>query len=201
VSPSDFELILSCIKANPGLTARELGSKLRKQGHERFSSRLTNQLLYRLHAASMIDRDGTGDKPRWHPNGDWSDGAREPSSASAEKRLLDSRDKEIRSYEIASVKVKVLLTNEMSLNDPYMIPDWVGSHIISSVNTVHPFWTLRLGTATDRALYCMMAAIDAYLQWKVAQLHEPPDATELQKMKDDALRFCTLLDAESPTPD
>jgi hypothetical protein len=89
----------------------------------------------------------------------------------------------------------------MSPNDPYFDTEWAGKHQTVSLNTNHPFWSVRLNSDGDRAIYCMIAAIDAYVLWKIAQLHEPPDASETQKMRDYALRFCTLTDTELLTSD
>ena len=197
MTPSDFELVLECVGENPGSTGRDIAGRLRRQGHERFTSKLANQVLYRLHAASMVERDASGEKPRWHPSREWTSSSGHSQGSSNERRPLDSRELPVRSFKIATTPVKVLLDHGMSSNDPYIVPDWVGSHIIATVNTVHPFWTLRLTDGSDRALYCMLAAVDAYVQWRVALLHEPPDATELQHLKDQALRFCTLIEAES----
>ena len=194
---SDFELVVDCIKKFPGLTGREIASQLRKSGHERFTSKVTNQTLYKLLTAELIERDGTGDKPRWFPGGQWIDHRPASNITPTPKRPLDPRQRKTRIFQIASTEVRVIIDDEVSPNDPYLAPDWVGTHVIVSVNSNHPFWTIRLNSPEDKALYSMFAAVDAYVQWKIAQLHEPPDATELQNMRDYALRFCTLTETEA----
>ncbi len=198
---SDFELVVNCIKKYPGMTGREIASQLRRNGHSRFTSKVVNQTLYRLLTAELVDRDGSGDKPRWFPGGEWMSPGPEIKTAHTPKRPLDPSQRKTKSFKIASTEVRVIIDEDLSPNDPYLLPDWVGSHVVVSVNSQHPFWTIRLSSPGDRALYCMIAAVDAYVQWKVAQLHEPPDATELQTMRDYALRFCTLVEAESVNPD
>jgi predicted transcriptional regulator len=197
VEPSDFEIVLGCVNSKPGLTGREIYWTLRKQGNERFTAKTVNQVLYRLLSASMVLRDGSGDKPKWYPLEE----SRVDFEQSIAKRPLVQTKSIVRNYLIAATEVKVMLDNGMSPNDPYITPDWVGSHVIASVNVRHPFWTLRLDGQGDEALFCMMTAIDAYVQWKIAQLHQPPDATELQMMRDYALRFCTLIESELTTCD
>lgn len=194
---SDFELVVSCIKKYPGSTGREIASQLRRNGHSHFTSKVVNQALYNLLSAELVDRDGSGEKPRWFPGGEWISQAPLSKTTPSPKRPLDPSQRKIKVYQIASTEVRVIIDEEISPNDPYISPDWVGSHVVVSVNSNHPFWTIRLNSPEENALYCMFAAVDAYVQWKVAKLHEPPDATELQNMRDYALRFCTLLETEA----
>jgi hypothetical protein len=200
MSASEFELVLECIREHPGATGKEIASRLRSKGHTQFTSRLANQVLYRLLAAELVDRDGSSDKPRWFEGKTWTAGTA-TNSTSPTKRPLREDTSGVREYLIASTKVKVLLDDEASPNDPYVHPDWVGSHVIASINIKHPFWILRLTNSSENALYSMFVAIDAYVQWKAAQLHEPPDATEIQRMRDFAFRHCTLLSSEIPNSD
>lgn len=198
----DFELVVNCIKKYPGSSGREIASQLRRNGHSRFTSKVVNQTLYKLLNAELVDRDGSGDKPRWFPSGEWLNQApTTTTTTTTPKRPLDPIQRKIKFFKIATTEVRVIIDEETSPNDPYISPDWVGSHVVVSVNSQHPFWTIRLVSPEDKALYCMFAAVDAYVQWKVAQLHEPPDATELQNMRDYALRFCTLLESETINPD
>ena len=201
VTKSDFELVVDCIQKSPGLTGREISAQLRRSGHSQFTSKVANQTLYKLLAAELVERDGTGDKPRWFPGGKWTIQDSTVTSISSPKRPLDPSERKTKVFQIASTEVRVILDQESSSNDPYLSPDWVGSHVVASVNVLHPFWTIRLNSPEDKALYCMFAAVDAYVQWKIAQLHEPPDATELQNMRDYALRFCTLSETEAINPD
>ncbi len=183
------------------MTGREISSQLRRNGHSRFTSKVVNQTLYKLLTAQLVERDGSGDKPKWFPGGEWMNQSTPSKPTPTPKRPLDPSQRKVKAFKIASTEVRVIIDEDLSTNDPYLSPDWVGSHVVVSVNSQHPFWTIRLTTPEERALYCMFAAVDAYVQWKVAQLHEPPDATELQTMRDYALRFCTLLEAENITPD
>jgi hypothetical protein len=178
------------------MTGREVATFLRKQGHSQFDSKRANQVLYRLHAASLVDRDASGDKPRWNPSGIWD--ARPDASATRNrsKRPLSVANPEIKLYLVAKTEVKVLKDQTASPNDHYVNTDWVGTHVVASININHPFWTLRLNGPEDEALYCMFAAVDAYVQWKIAQLHEPPDAYEVMRMRDNALRYCSLAESE-----
>ena len=201
VPESDFELVVDCIQKNPGLTGREISAQLRQSGHSRFTSKVVNQSLYKLLAAELVERDGTGDKPRWLPGGKWTIQDSTVTSISTSKRPLDPSERKTKVFQIASTEVRVIIDQESSSNDPYLSPDWVGSHVVASVNALHPFWTIRLNSPEDKALYCMFAAVDAYVQWKIAQLHQPPDSTELQNMRDYALRFCTLSQTETISPD
>ena len=188
------------VAKRPGSTGREISNNLRREGHPRFTSKLVNQVLYRLLSAQMVVRDGSGEKPRWLPI-DEQDPLPVSQSKLRSKRPLSPLKSEIISYRIATTEVKVLLDNNLSSNDPYLTPDWVGDHVVASVNLKHPFWTLRLSSDADRAIFSMIIAVDAFVQWKVAQMHEPPDATEVQKMRDYALRFCSLIEAESTMTD
>ena len=201
VPQSDFELVVNCIQLTPGLTGREIAAQLRRNGHSRFTSKVANQTLYKLLAAELVERDGTGDKPRWFPGGKWTNQDSTATNISIPKRPLDPSERRTKVFHIASTEVRVIIDLEGSSNDPYLSPDWVGSHVVASVNALHPFWTIRLNSPEDKALYCMFAAVDAYVQWKIAQLHEPPDATELQNMRDYALRFCTLSETEAINSD
>lgn len=201
MSDSDFEIVVNCITKYPGSTGREIASQLRRNGHSRFTSKVVNQTLYKLLTAELVTRDGTGEKPKWFPGGEWLGQTPTAVVSNTPKRPLDPSQRKIKIFKIASTEVRLIVDDELSPNDPYLAPDWVGSHVVVSINTQHPFWTIRLSTPEDKSLYCMIAAVDAYVQWKVAQLHEPPDATELQHMRDYALRFCTLVEAEAITPD
>jgi hypothetical protein len=194
---SDFEIITDGVAKFPGSTARELATQLRRLGHEKFTSKLANQLLYRLLSASMVERDGSGDKPRWHPVQSGPTQPRANRETDAIKRPLNRIEGDVKLYSISDTSIKVLIDWNSSPNDPYLLPDWVGSHVVASINANHPFWSLRLTTPADQALYCMICAADAYVQWKVAQLHEPPDATEVQILRDFAFRLCTLVEAEA----
>ena len=198
---SDFELVVNCIQAHPGLTGREISAQLRRNGHSRFTSKAANQTLYKLLAAELVERDGTGDKPRWFPGGKWTNQDSTVTNISILKRPIDPSERKTKVFQIASTEVRVIIDLESSSNDPYLSPDWVGSHVVASVNALHPFWTIRLNSLEDKALYTMFAAVDAYVQWKIAQLHEPPDPTELQNLRDYALRFCTLSQTETISPD
>lgn len=193
---SNFELIVNCVTKHPGSTGRELATHLRRNGNSQFTSKLVNQTLYRLLTVDMVARDSSSDKPKWFPVNDLVTLKSAKNVPAPEKRPLDTRESKIRTYRIAATEVRVLIDTEASSNDPYLSPDWVGSHVVASVNANHPFWSIRLNSAGDIAMYCMITAIDAYVQWKVARLHEPPDATELQNMRDYALRFCTLVESE-----
>lgn len=201
VQKSDFEIVTEGVARFPGSTARELASHLRRQGHERFNSKLANQILYRLLAAQMVQRDGSGDKPKWFPSEVAADKRSSQYESRDVKRPLSQSENDLRRYLISNTDIKVLIDRNASPNDPYLVPDWVGSHIVASINANHPFWNLRLSTPADRALYCMVCAADAYVQWKIAQLHEPPDSTEVQTMRDFALRLCTLVETEAPMND
>ena len=193
---SDFGLVLDALNAKPGMTGREVATYLRTRGHNRFTSTLANQVLYRLLATSMVECDTTGYRPRWRTSNSWAPKNSAASLKPVAKRPLAITDQPIKKYLVASTEVRVLLDQQMSPNDPYVSTDWVGPHVVASVNLKHPFWTLRLDGLKDEALYCMFVAVDAYVQWKVAQLHEPPDAREVQKMRDFALRYCTLAESD-----
>jgi hypothetical protein len=193
---SDFETLLSQLSRTPGVTARQLSVDLRRRGHTQFTSKLVNQILYRLLATQFVERDGTGDKPRWTASSTWGSRTSRNSSANIGQRPLRTESVSAIIYKIADTEVRLLEEDTLSPNDSYIQPDWVGSHIVVSVNTNHPFWKLRLTSDTSFALFRLIAAVDAYVQWKVAQLTEPPDATEVLKMRDYAFRFCTLETTE-----
>ncbi len=199
MTKSDFEIVFGAVEKNPNATGREISNWLKKNGHERFDSKLTNQTLYRLLSSEIVSRDGSQVKPRWSVGQTWGSNANSEPNRPLDYRPLKAHDLEVRDFKIANTHVKVIIERELSSNDPYMSPDWVGSHVVASINANHPFWVLRLGSDSDRALFSMIAALDAYVQWRVAQLSELPDATEILKMRDQALRFCTLLELEPPT--
>jgi hypothetical protein len=199
--PSDFEILLKVVAAKPNSTGRELASALRQSGHAKFTSKVTNQILYRLLSAQLVNRDGSTEKPTWSIGDTWVKPPQTNPQREIEKRPLSTNLLQLRTYSIAQTVVKVILDESQSPNDPYMSPDWVGSHVIAAVNCKHPFWQMRLTSDSDRSLYSMIVALDAYIQWKVARLNEPPDASEIQKMRDYALRFCSLVEAEQPSPD
>jgi hypothetical protein len=198
---SDFEILTRILQDNPGTTARELSAKVRAAGHSHFTPKLVNQLLYRLLATEIVQQDGSGEKPRWSTSTGWQSRSSVPRSKNLEKRPLNPQSSKFVTYKIADTEIRLLEDESMSPNDPYLLPDWIGSHIVVSLNTNHPFWQIRLTIPTDRALYRMIAAIDAYVQWKVARLTEPPDATEVKNLRDYALRFCTLVSTEISTND
>ena len=193
---SDFEIVLDAVAKNPNATGRDLSNWLKKNGNDRFVPKLTNQILYRLLASEIVCRDGSQDKPRWSIGETWTKGIDPSDKQLANVRPLSQNVREILHYKIASTEVRVIFEDDLSSNDPYMCPDWVGSHVVAAINTNHPFWTLRAATESDKSLFSMVIALDAYIQWKTAQLNEPPDSTEILKMRDAALRFCTLMDLE-----
>lgn len=199
MTKTNFEIVLEAVEKNQRATGREISNWLKKNGQPRFNSKLTNQILYRLLSSEIVDRDGTGDKPRWSVGQTWGSSNTSEPKGNVVLRPLSPRETEVREYKIASTLVKVILENDLSSNDPYMSPDWVGTHVVAAINTNHPFWTLRLGAASEKSLFSMIAALDAYVQWRVAQLSELPDATEILKIRDQALRFCTLMELEVPT--
>ena len=196
---SDFEIVLDAVAKNQRATGREISNWLKKNGQPKFDSKLTNQILYRLLSSEIVDRDGSGDKPRWSVGRTWASSDALDAKGEIVLRPLSAREAKIREYKIASTIVKVILETDLSSNDPYMSPDWVGTHVVAAINTNHPFWTLRLGDGSEKSLFTMIAALDAYVQWRAAQLSEPPDATEMLKLRDQALRFCTLMELEAPT--
>ena len=102
----------------------------------------------------------------------------------------------MRLFRVADTTVKVILDSSMSPNDQFIVPDWIGPYVVVTVNTAHPFWEMRLTTDPERTLTMLFYAIDGYVSWRTAQLHEPPDATELIKIRDEALRFSTLHETE-----
>jgi|GEM_PF-6198196 len=73
VNRGDFELALAVLSKESSLTAREVSRRLRAGGNERFTSKATNQVLYRLLTADLAIRDGTGEKPKWSINNSWFD--------------------------------------------------------------------------------------------------------------------------------
>ena len=196
IHQSDFETVLAQLSRTPGITARQLSVDLRKRGHTKFTSKLVNQILYRLLATQFVERDGTGDKPTWTASSTWDSVSIRKSAANLGQRPLRTESVSAVIYRIADTEVRLLEDDALSPNDSYIQPDWVGSHIVVSVNTSHPFWKKRLTSDTSYALFRLVAAVDAYVQWKVAKLNEPPDATEVMKLRDYAFRFCTLESTE-----
>lgn len=196
VRQSDFETLLSQLNRTPGVTARQLSVDLRKRGHAQFTSKLVNQILYRLLATQFVERDGTGDKPRWTAPSSWASETSRGSPVTSRQRPLRTDSASTIIYKIADTEVRLLEEDTPSPNDSYIQPDWVGSHIVVSVNTNHPFWKMRLTSETSYALFRLVAAVDAYVQWKIAKLTEPPDATEIMRLRDYAFRFCTLESTE-----
>jgi hypothetical protein len=169
---------------------------LRKRGHAQFTSKLVNRVLYRLLATQFVERDGSEGKPKWTASSTWASQKPAKSSANLAQRPLRAESVSAISYKIADTEVRLLEEDTLSPNDPYIQPDWVGSHIVVSVNTNHPFWKMRLTSNTSHALFRLVAAVDAYVQWKIARLSEPPTATEVAKLRDYALRFCILESTE-----
>lgn len=199
IRPSDFETVLDHLSRTPGITARELGADLRKSGHTHFTTKLVNQILYRLFATQFVERDGSNDKPRWTVSQSWESGTHSKSQKVLVKRPLRIESAPSVVFRIADTEVRILEDGSLSPNDSYIQPDWVGTHIVVSVNTNHPFWLMRLTTDRDYALFRLTTAVDAYVQWQIARLTEPPDATEVMKLRDYALRFCTLEVTEQST--
>jgi len=198
---SDFEILLDNLSRTPGVTARQLSTNLRKSGHTRFTSKLVNQILYRLLAIQFVERDSSGDKPRWTTSSISKFDTPQAFTTRPVKRPLQTASVNTISYRIADTEVRLLEDHNLSPNDPYIHPDWVGSHIVVSLNTTHPFWKMRLTNVSEYALFRLIVAVDAYVQWKIARLTEPPDANEVMNLRDYAFRFCTLESTEQPRND
>jgi len=132
--------------------------------------------------------------PRWR-SADYKGDAKVARSA-IKPRPLTTSGLDMRVFQIADTTVKVILDASLSPNDTFILPDWVGSHVVVTVNTEHPFWQLRAVSNSDKTLMALVFAIDGYVSWRTARLHEPPDATEQIRMRDEALRFCTLQETE-----
>ena len=193
VSESIFEQISQILNKTPNLTAREIAAKVRGQGQAPFTSRLANQSLYRMLTAGLVVRDDNY-IPRWRSTVDQREFQR--SQPSSEQRPLTSTQSNMRHFRIAGTTVKVILDSSMSPNDQFIVPDWIGPYVVVTVNTAHPFWNVRVTTDSEKTLTMLFYAIDGYVSWRTAQLHEPPDATEQVKIRDEALRFCTLRETE-----
>lgn len=201
IQPSDFESVFEYLSRAPGITAKQLSTDLRRAGHTHFTTKLVNQILYRLLATEFVERDGSSNKPRWTVSQSWKSGTQSKSEKASVKRPLRVESERTIVYRIADTEVRLLEDDGLSPNDSYIQPDWVGSHIVVSVNTNHPFWVMRLTSEGDYALFRLTAAVDAYVQWKIARLTELPDATEIMKIRDYAFRFCTLESTEKSTDD
>lgn len=203
VNRGDFELVLAVLSKESSLTAREVSSRLHTGGNERFTSKATNQVLYRLLTADLVIRDGTGAKPRWSINNSWfdSESITPLRIKSMNPRPLRSHTSLDRDFLVSETIVKVIFSEVQSANDPYLTPDWVGAHIISTVNCNHPFWQTRLVSDEARALFAMVCAVDAYVEWKVVQMNRPVEISELERLRDQAFRYCSLLEAEKTTTD
>lgn len=195
VHQSDFEAVLNEVKRHEGGTARDIAKRLRANGHSIFTASRTNQILYRLLAVDLVQRVGDGDVPTWKPT---SARPREGTAKSrAARPVKDIGASNLLTYRIASTSVRVLLAEDLSPNDPYYTPDWVGEHLLATVNVRHPFWTTRLGTTADRSLFVMAIAVDAYVHWRSVCMSEPPEPHETHALRDAALRYCTLLTTEA----
>jgi hypothetical protein len=194
---SEFEVVLNEVKRHEGGTAREIAKRLRANGHSAFTASRTNQTLYRLLALDLVERDVHGKVPTWRPT------AAEQREGTAKSNLArpvkDIGESNLLSYRIASTNVRVLLAEDLSPNDPYYTPDRVGEHLLATVNVRHPFWTTRLGSATDKSLFVMAIAVDAYVHWRSVCMSEPPEPHETHALRDAAFRYCTLITTEAWT--
>jgi hypothetical protein len=197
----DFELVIKHLNRAPSATAKQLSADLRRNGHARFTTKLVNQVLYRLLAAQFIERDGSKTQPRWTVSQAWTLGTQSKVQRDSVKRPLRISTASVIVFKIADTEVRLIEDDSLSQNDSYIQPDWVGSHIVVSVNTNHPFWKMRLTTEENHALFRLTLAVDAYVLWKTARLMEPPDASEVMKLRDYALRFSTLESTEQLTND
>jgi len=172
-----------------------LAAHIRKRTEPGFTSRNANQILYRLLRANLVEKNGSTTTPTWSAETEnlFSENRPDPTSERLAIPIgsLDGLDPVI--IQIGTTEVKVMFEKISSINDPYMSPDWVGTHVLATINCNHPFWTLRLRDDSQRALFAFMVAQDAYVQWKSSQLHEPPDPAEQLIIRDAAMRLCTTL--------
>jgi hypothetical protein len=203
VSRGDFELVLAVLSKESTLTAREISKRLRTGGNERFTTKVTNQVLYRLLTADLVIRDGTGEKPKWSINRSWfgTESAAPLKIKSMNPRPLRRHNSFDRNFLVSETMVKVIFSDLQSVNDPYLTPDWVGSNIISTINCNHPFWQTRLVSDENRSLFAMVCAVDAYVEWKIVQMNSSVEISEIERLRDQAFRYCSLLEAEKTTPD
>ncbi len=196
---SDFELVLAFLDREHLRTARELATALRGSNHSDFKSKKVNQVLYRLLNAGLVERHVIGDKPRWIlPNVDrsTSNGMSPDLKVIPKRPLQDRPDERERTFLVASTLVKVIEDPNLSANDPYLIPDWVGTHVVATVNSQHLFWQTRVASESDRSLFLMLAAVDAYVQWQCAKMIEQPTFQDINRLKSRALQHCSLASTD-----
>jgi len=105
-----------------------------------------------------------------------------------------------RDFMVSNTAVKVIFSDTQSVNDPYLTPDWVGSNIISTINCNHAFWQTRLASDDARAVFAMVCAVDAYVEWKIVQMDHPVAIIEIERLRDQAFRYCSLLETEKTMP-
>lgn len=201
---SDFEIVLAHLDGASMKTARELSVVLQKGDHSEFKSKRVNQVLYRLLNAGLVERRVIGGKPRWKlPDKVTSSSVGTyPVPAAIPQRPLKDRphDRE-RTFVVASTPVKVIQDSSLSANDPYLIPDWVGTHVVASVNVQHLFWATRIVSESDRSLFLMLAAVDAYVQWQCAKMVVQPTFQDFSRLKSRALQHCSLASTDAAKTD
>lgn len=198
MSHSDSEIILEVLASHRDLLARDIATRIRNRGLGDFDRTRVNSALYKLYSLKLVTKKEVAGKPRWSK----ADSSDSDSPPQVFERRDDQRPlkqvpiAESAYFRIAETPIKIISDSGQSPNDPYLSADWVGSQIVAAINTSHRFWTMRLTSEVERTLYLMMCAVDAYVQWRIAQMTEPPDATETLFLRDSALRYCTLIEAQ-----
>ena len=198
MSPSDSEIVLEILSSYDDLLAREIAVKIRERGLGDFDRSRVNSALYKLYSLKMVTKKDIAGKPRWSKSGRGDSGSTVRTTLIADQKrpLQHVPVSEAAYFRIAETPIKIIIDSGQSPNDPYLSADWVGTQVVASVNASHRFWGMRITNEAERTLYLMMCAVDAYVQWRIAQMTELPDATETLNLRDSALRFCTLIEAQ-----
>lgn len=193
---SDFEFIDEILSKSAPITAKELARIAREQGIVWGKSE-ANSILYRMAKRNLVNRiDTGGGAPLWTKSSEITSTLYANQSQNVvESKKLKLKAKELPlqaqrdlTINIQGVIIEFGYNEQMGVNDPYMIGDWLNNKIFVGINTSHPFWCSFIDTDEKKSIYLTLIAEEVYVQWQVSRQTSPISSQNLLDIRDKAMR-------------
>lgn len=195
---TDFNQILQVLKDNPKCTTREIVEKLSKKGLQ-IDKHSVNSALYRMIHQGVVRKDESR-IPKWECVNNSKEITEFSIEESSNNKVLHSKksklSKRITEF-VHENDFKILLPDclisfgydlSSSPNDPYLVADWLDSHLFISINCQHPFWLNYINSEEAKNFFLLFAAQDAMIQWLAAQRGDNVSSASLNILRDQILR-------------